>query len=85
MAARALGGCTALYESNRVLALGQFISLLIALTGVFTQTLNQSFQVRTSLIMRQQALPTRCGVTQSLTDAISCCAPSINNNRSKSQ
>lgn len=49
MAARALGGCAALYEKNRVLALGQFISLLIALTGVFTQTLNQSFQVRSLL------------------------------------
>lgn len=33
-------------RTRRVLALGQFISLLIALTGVFTQTLSQSFGVQ---------------------------------------
>lgn len=68
MTARALGGCAALYEKNRVLALGQFISLLIALTGVFTQTLNQSFQVRTSLFtcVQQEGATIRSGVMQSL-------------------
>ncbi|KAF1329748.1 Drug/metabolite transporter, partial [Globisporangium splendens] len=43
--AQAFRGCAALYEKNRVLALGQFISLLIAFTGVFTQTLNQNYQI----------------------------------------
>jgi hypothetical protein len=38
--------CSAVYEKNRVLILGQFISVLIACTGVFSQLLNGSFQVR---------------------------------------
>ncbi|KAH7474088.1 hypothetical protein PRIC1_014401 [Phytophthora ramorum] len=38
--------CSALYERNRVLVLGQFISVLIACTGVFSQLLNGSFQIQ---------------------------------------
>ncbi|KAG6622537.1 Drug/Metabolite Transporter (DMT) Superfamily [Phytophthora cinnamomi] len=38
--------CSAVYERNRVLILGQFISVLIACTGVFSQLLNGSFQIQ---------------------------------------
>ncbi|KUG00111.1 Solute carrier family 35 member F2 [Phytophthora nicotianae] len=38
--------CTAVYAKNRVLILGQFISVLIACTGVFSQLLNGSFQIQ---------------------------------------
>ncbi|KAG7380512.1 hypothetical protein PHYPSEUDO_007070 [Phytophthora pseudosyringae] len=38
--------CSALYAKNRVLILGQFISALIACTGVFSQLLNGSFQIQ---------------------------------------
>ncbi|KAL3669631.1 hypothetical protein V7S43_005016 [Phytophthora oleae] len=38
--------CSAVYDRNRVLILGQFISVLIACTGVFSQLLNGSFQIQ---------------------------------------
>ncbi|POM59926.1 Drug/Metabolite transporter (DMT) Superfamily, partial [Phytophthora palmivora] len=38
--------CWAVYDKNRVLVLGQFISVLIACTGVFSQLLNDSFQIQ---------------------------------------
>ncbi|RLN98337.1 hypothetical protein BBJ28_00010759 [Nothophytophthora sp. Chile5] len=43
-------GCSALYAKNRVLVLGQFISVLIACTGVFSQLLNRSYEVRLVLL-----------------------------------
>ncbi|KAF1774725.1 Solute carrier family 35 member SLC35F1/F2/F6 [Phytophthora cactorum] len=38
--------CADVYAKNRVLILGQFISVLIACTGVFSQLLNGSFQIQ---------------------------------------
>lgn len=46
MAAAASASSSPPLRARRVLALGQFISLLIALTGVFTQTLSQSFHIQ---------------------------------------
>lgn len=46
MLPRLRGGCHGFYEQNQVLVLGQFISVLITFTGIFTQFLNQNFQVR---------------------------------------
>lgn len=46
MLLRLRGGCHAFYERNQVLVLGQFISVLITLTGIFTQLLNQNYEVR---------------------------------------
>ncbi|KAJ0395550.1 hypothetical protein ATCC90586_007775 [Pythium insidiosum] len=41
-----LARASSLCAENRVLLLGQFISLLITLTGIFTQVLNQSYQIQ---------------------------------------
>lgn len=44
-------------ESNRVLLLGQFISVLITFTGIFSQLLNRYYEVRSSSLAGCQLEP----------------------------